>query len=276
MVRMSDVWDRASQVIAGRLGILASIAFLFLWLPGVVRTAAQLAVGSAGTVATAGIGGVAVALLGLVLAAVGAIGHLALVAVASDPAVTRGDALRIALARFWPYVGVMLIVVIVAALLVAPVFGVLAAAYPGVAAMRAGTPPPLSSGTGLFVALYSLAAVAVLIWAEARVLSALVPVVVNERLGVGSFARAFALTRGLGWRIVGVMLLFAVVTIVGLLALRSVVGVVIGLSIGTDHAGLATLVGAAVLAVVGCVISVVVSAFTAQLYLAARAQRPIG
>lgn len=272
MVRMSDVWDRTTDVIAGRRGIFVSLVLLFIWLPGLVRNAIHLAiVGPAQTPSTAPeVGGKALIFLavGLVVVALAVIGQLAMVAVASDPTVSRRDALHIALRRFWPYVGVMAVAVVAAAVLVSPILIALVAAFPSLAAMRAGLHPQMSPALGLFVLIYGLALFVAFLWIEARLLWVLVPVVVNERLGLGSFARAFALTRGMTWRIIGVIVLFGVVALVAILATQGVVGVTLRLLLGFANAGLALFLTAAVVALVACVVQVVVAAFTAQLYVA--------
>lgn len=272
MVRMSGVWDRASDVIAGRRGILASIALLFVWLPGLVRAAARLAVNGAGPAAAAPMPGSfwLVSILGLAVLVLGAIGNLALVAVASDPSVGRGEALRIALNRLGAYVGIMLLVITAFVVLAVPLVIAVLSAYPSLAALQAGAVPQVSAGLGLFVLVYSLVLAVFFLWVEARLLVVLVPVIVNERLGLRSVARAFALTRGLTWRIVGVLLLFLVVFVVALLAAQGVVGVTLRLLLGYDHLALALFLTAAIVSMVSCAFSVVISVFSAQLYVAAR------
>ncbi len=277
MVRMSDVWDRATDVVAGRRGILVSLVLLLIWLPGLVRNGVRLAVlgpAADATAMTIGVHALIFFGIGLLALALAVLGQLAMVAVASDPAVSRRDALRVALRRFWPYVGVMAIALVVGAFLVAPIGIALAGAYPSLAAMRAGVPPQIAPGTALFVLLYSLVLAGALLWIQARLLWVLVPVVVNERLGLGSFARAFRLTRGLTWRIVGVVLLFAVVTLVAVLATQGVVGVALRLLLGYAGMGLALFLTSAVVALVACAAQVVVAAFTAQLYVATRERLP--
>lgn len=282
MVRMSDVWDRASDVIARRRGDLASIALLFIWLPGLLRTVAGIAVrgtgiGTAtGPVAASAADGGALFLdvVGLAAILLGLVGQLALVALASDPGIDRAAALRVARRRFWPYVGIMALVVVGFVVLIVPLMIALAGAYPGLAAMQAGVPPQIAPGTGLFVLLYSVALMIVIFWVEARLLILLTPVVVNERLGIGTFRRAWALTRGLTWRIIGVLLLFGVVALVAFLAVQGVVGVTLRLLLGASQAGLALFLTAAAVSLVSCVVSVVAAAFTAQLFLAVAGMRP--
>jgi hypothetical protein len=280
MVRMSDVWDRASDVIARRSGILVSIALLFLWLPGLVRTVATVAVRGSATMAspgpaTASPGGVLLlGLLGLAALVLALIGHLALVAVAGDPAIGRDAALRVARRRFWPYVGIMAIVIAALTILSLPLLIAVARVYPALAAMGAGGLPQVGSGTGWFVLVYSVALAVLVLWVEARLIVVLTPIVVNERLGLGSIARAWALTRGLTWRIVGVLLLFAVVSLVAVLAVQGAVGVTLRLLLGGSQVGLVLFLTMAAVSLVGCVIAVVVAAFSAQLYLAISGGRP--
>lgn len=275
MVLMSDVWDRTSATIALRTGSFAAILLLLVWLPGVVRGVVAFAATPAGAAAPVGAGAVVSGLVGLVAAALAVLGHLALVAQASEPLPTWRTALTVAAKRFWPYLGIMVPVAIAGLVLVAPMTIAIAAAYPSIAAMRAGGAPTVSPGIAAFVALYAVAAAVVALWVQARVLSVLPAVVVNERLGLASYRRAWSLTRGLTWRILGVILLFAVLVAVTMLAVQGVAGVALRLILGIEHVGLALLVTAALVALAAAVAWAVAAAFTARLYLSVRDLRTV-
>ena len=281
MVKMGTVWDRTVEVINGRTGMLASIAALTLWLPTVLREAlAFVGIGGASPATAPAPGALGVLfVLSLVTAALTILGQLALIAVASDPVTTRGEALRIAGHRLPVATGLALLLALGVFVALVPVVVPIAAVMPNPAAMTpesmrtamAGIAP----GTRAFIGLYLLAFGVAMLWLSAR-LALLNPVLVNERAGTGSFARSFALTRGLVWKIVGLAILFGIVTLVVMFAAQSVVGIVFRLILGGDNLRLVALLTAAVVAVVSSAVTIVWTSFVAQLYVATRAAPAAG
>ena len=275
MVRMGTVWDRAMEVINGRTGMLASIAVLTLWLPTMVRQAIGLAVGGDAGAATRPSGGVLGLMfaLSLVTAALTILGQLALIAAASDPATDRGAAFRIAAARLPVAIGLALLLGLALFLALVPPALPIAAAVPNPAAMTpqafAAVIAGMSAGARAFVSLYLLAFAAVMIWLVAR-LALLNPVIVNERAGIASFARSLALTRGLTWKIIGVSLLFGIVSLVVIAAVQSVIGILFRLLLGADNLGLVALLTGAAVTLATSAITIVWTSFVAQLYVATR------
>lgn len=275
MLKMGTVWDRTAEVINGRTASLAWIAGLTLWLPGVLRDVLVYATVGGAAPAAVPTGGTLTLLfiVSLIIGVVTIWGTLALIAVASDPATTRDEGLRIAARRLPLAIGLALLLGLVIFVLLVPAVAPIAAAVPNPAAMTGEgmttAMAGISAGTRAFVGLYLLAFGVLLIWLTAR-LAVLNPVVVNERIGVGSFARSFALTRGLTWKIVGLALLFLIVAAVVVLATRSVVGIVLRLILGGDNLSLVALLTAAVVAAVTAGLTIVWTCFVAQLYVAAR------
>lgn len=267
MVRIGTVWDRTVEVISGRTAILASIAALTLFLPTVVRDAITLAV--AGGPAATLLG----AVVGVIMAVVTIWGMLALIAVASDPAVDRAGGFRIGAAALPGTILVVIVLGLAFGLLFLPAIILLSrAGFDFTAAAAGATQPGISPGALGAVSLYSIALLAVAIWAGAR-LAVLYPVLVNERRGLGSIARSFDLTRGLTWKIIGVLILYGVVFLVVLLAATSVAGLIFRLVLGGENATLVQFLAAVVGAAVTAVFGVLQAVFTAQLYLAARHAR---
>lgn len=262
MTRMGDVWDRTVAVLQGRGGMLAHIAALAIFLPAAVRAGAQAYADPASPGLKALLGLIAIAAL-----VVSVWGHLAILAAASDPAVLRSDAMRMATRRLAPAVGLSLIVVVVVGLLFAPMMIALAGSGVPLQAMTTGgaaTLPPRVAG---FIGLYTLAFLIVALIVGAR-LVLLNAVIVLERTGIGAFARSFRLTRGLTWRIIGVLLLYVVVLLVAGGAAQLVAGTIAALLLGAGAT--ATFIAAVAGALVGAVLSVVAIVFTAQLYAAVR------
>lgn len=267
-VTMGAVWDRTSEVLSGRFGALAGIAFLTLFLPLTILLVWTTSVAARVPGAAAGAISILVLLLVVVAAALGA---LAMIALASDPATTRAEAWALARARLLPLLAVVGILVVVAIVLLLPIIGVLTAAHVDMARLAAGASagaaPAMSRGVVTFLALYYLAFLILMIWASAR-LSVLNAVVLHERLGLGAIRRSIALTRGLTWRLIGVLFLYVIVLFVVRLAAQSVVGVVLRLALGPANIPTVGIVVALVGAAVTTVFSIIAVAFSAQLYVA--------
>lgn len=259
---MSAVWDRSVAVLQGRGGMLAGIAVPTIFIPTIVRAAAQ----AYADPASPGVM-LLVALVGIVAVMVTLWGHLAIIAAASDPAVLRGEALRMASRRLPVAIGMGLLVFVVVALLFSPVAVAMAHAGLDMRAMAAGSnaavPPPVAG----FVGLYTLAFLVAALFVGARMVL-FSPVILLERTGGGAFARSFRLTRGLTWRILGVLLLYIVLLLVASGAARLVIGSVAALVLGAG--GTATFVAAVAAAIVTTILVVVAVVFTAQLYVATR------
>lgn len=268
-VKMSNVWDRTTEVLSGRAGALAGIAFTTLFAPLV------LMLGYTTTVQPRTPQQLVVLLVLLVLVAVvGVLGALAMIALASEPATTRADAWRQARSRVVPLIGVSLVLVAIALLAFSPVFVAIAHAKGAMATLAAtGMPAKLSGGTVAFVSIYYFVLLAFLIWASAR-LSVLNAVVLHERRGLGAIRRSFALTRGITWRLIGVLLLYVVVLFIARAAVQSVVGVILRLALGPAQIDTALFVAGVCGAVVTTLFTILAVTFTAQLYVATTAAQP--
>ena len=243
------------------MGILVPIAAVSLFLPSVLNTALA-AFGPRGT------GGMAVlgAIIALAVLLANIWGQLAMLAVATHPATTRADAGRQATARLLPALGVIIAMAVLFALALVPVIAVMMGA--GVDLTRGNVAvQSLPAGVSGFIGIYSLVFLVVAFVAGARLIL-LNPVILNERRGLGAVMRSIRLTRGLTLKIIAVMILFAIVLLVPMLAVQAVVGLIARLILGADAvpaiAFLAGVAGAAVTSL----FSVVAAAFTAQLYVA--------
>lgn len=267
MVRIGTVWDRTVEVIGGRTAMLGGIAMLTLFLPSVIRDAIAYAV--AGSAAARPLLGA----LGLFAAIATLWGVLALTAVSSDPSTDRSTGLRLGAAALPSTILAVVVILIAFALLFVPGAILLDRAGFDFAAAARGLPQtPLSPGAMGAFALYALVYSVFLLWAAAR-LALLYPVLVNERRGLKSIARSFDLTRGLVWKIVGVLILYGIVLIVSLGAATTVAGLIFRLATGSGNPALVTFLAGIVGAVVTTIFAVLQTVFTAQLYVAARDAR---
>ena len=264
MIRIGTIWDRTTEVIGGRLDILAAIATLLLFGPNVVQAVLVALAGPSGALATVA------ALLGLVVLVLTIWGTLALTAVASDPAVDRARGIAIGRDRLGAGLAVLLVVVVVT--IVASLPGVILLVASGFDMERARQGLDQTdmdfSRAGMAILWFFLLTL-VGLWFSARMVP-LFAVVVNERRGLGAFARAFALTRGSTIRLIGVMILYAIVILVVLAATTTVFGLIFRLILGPESPGGVRLVTSIVSAVVTAAFAILQNAFSAQFYLAAR------
>lgn len=263
MVRMGAVWDSTVEVFAGRGGTIVRVALLTLFLPGVTRAAAELALGS-GSAA-----GLLDSAIGLVAFAISLLGTLAITALASDPATGERRAYDQARDTLPSAIGVVVLLGLAVTLLLIPGIVLLVGSGFDVRPAQLGLAQAIvRPGMMLGAACYFLVLSLVLLWAFAR-MAPLYAVLVNERRGLRSVSRAFAMTRGLALRIVGVLILFAIVVTVAWLASTWVSGAVFRLLFG-DRPKFVTFATALVTGAVTTVLSVIQPVFTARLYAAIR------
>lgn len=264
MVRMGNVWDRTVEVLSGRAGMIAAVALLGLFLPAVVRDTVVLYSVMASVVFAYIVVGSVLSLVALLFSTWA---HLAIAAIATDPATTRAEAGRQARARLLPAFGItFLIGLVMIAALLPPIVVLAQSGFDFSAALSEGSAaqsamPP--AGAAIFASLYVLALGIVVLWIAAR-LVLLYPIILNERLGLGAIRRSIALTRGLTWRIVGVFVLFTIVVTIATKAVQSVVGLVFGLVLG--EAG--SLPTSVVVTLVSAGFTAIAAVFIARLYVA--------
>lgn len=267
MISMGQVWDRTTAVIAGRLGILTTIALLLLVLPPVVQVVIDLLTG--GQAGLKWVGGV----VSIAVVVAATIATLAITAVATDPSVDRRAALIAGVARIGPMIGILVIVGIVALLAMLPGAALIAAAgYDMQRAALGLSQDNLNPGMfALSLGYFLLLGIAAL-WLGARLVP-LMAVVVNERRGLGAIKRSFDLSKGSALKLIGVLILYSILFGVVMLASGAVVGLVVRLIVGADGVAAVSIAVALVSAVVTAAFSVVQAVFSGQFYLAARAVR---
>ncbi|MBA3878525.1 MAG: hypothetical protein C0500_02275 [Sphingobium sp.] len=277
-VDISAVWDRATEFLGDNLATLIPIALPWIYLPLAVQTAIAPLGKSGDAMATAvQLGSFALTLLGIW-------GQLQVLALALDPARGAGGARAVATARLVPVLVLTLVLGIAALLLVAPIGVALGmAGFDFQAAMQASaagtpvpTPPGMTPAIASFILFYVLALLVVMLWVAVRL--ALVNAVLLEEGGwFGAIGRSFALTRGRTLALIGVFLLFVVVSVVATLAAQTVFGAIFALVLGGEGAvTAATVLTALVVAAVSTAFTLLSAAFIGKFYVAARAQEAIG
>jgi hypothetical protein len=267
MVKMGTVWDRTAEFLSDNIAAILPIALLAFFVPASIEGNFEAAMTGAGPGFKA-----LISVLQILFALVSVWGSLAITAMALDIASERSAA-NIATRRFLPALAVTLGIFAGAALLVLPIPALLAANGYDMTALASGQSAELSTRMAGFIALYGLVVVLLMLWLAARLIVA-TPVVVRENRVLSAIGQSWALTRGAALRIVGVILLYAIVSMVAGLAAKTVFGSIFALVAGNDGDGvsLATVMTSIVVGAVQSAFMVIPPAFTAKLYLALTAQ----
>lgn len=267
MVNMGTVWDRATEFLSDNLSAVVPLALFAIFLPMSIQANLDPLAKAGGPAA------VAIQIISLILSVVSLWGQIAIIALAIDPAAGRAPAILAANKRLLPVIGVALLMLLGALLLAAPIPIAMGMAGFDFQAAMAGGQPDMPSGTAGFVAVYGIALVIVLIALAAR-LALVNPAIICERRGVGVIRRSFVLTRGIAWKVVGVIILFAIVAIVAVLAAQTVFGSILQLIAGGEgDVSVATVLTSILVGAVTTGFTVLATAFTAKLYLAVRDAR---
>ncbi|WP_277968636.1 hypothetical protein [Sphingomonas echinoides] len=274
MATMSTVWDRTTEFLGDNLASLTPIALFGIFLPLALIGNLMPLMGAVGLAGSSVVGIVVV-----ILSLASNWGAVAVTALALDPAAGRASAVRTANRRFLPILGVNVIALVGLFLVFLPAmvgFAMSGIPTDQMTGDMTGPQPSLETINApivLFASLYTLALLPVLLWIVAR-LSVIIPILVDERRGLGAFAQAFRLTRGSALKIMGVMLLYLIVSQVAGLAARMVAGAVFGIVLGgLGPMSLSGILTASVVAIVSTIFLVLAVAFLAKLYLALRDAR---
>lgn len=265
MVNMGNVWDRTTEFLGDHLRALWPVILGVLL---VANTISALMSGASPPLHSA------VAQTITLLCALAAIwGQLVVIALALDPVGGRPRAT--ATGRFGRAVAAMLILLAVIIVLALPVVGVMAANGVDLTTLGTGgtARANLTGGTAVFVSLYSAVLGAIVLLVAVR-LTLLYPVVVAEGGVIAAIKRAWALSRGIVWKMIGVLLLFVIVYFVATQAVTSGVGTVLGFFADMrDPFSIGRILVAILSGAVTTAFNLIMAAFSAMLYRAVIAAR---
>jgi hypothetical protein len=269
MVNMGNVWDRTTEFLSDNLGAVVPIALLTIFVPQSISGAIKLA----GTAVTPGLG--QAIMLALLLPMLW--GQLAIAALALRPDAGRGAAQSTATRRFLHYLLAILILFGVLLLLFLPIILALVASGVDLTAFTgatAGPKPDISPALAAFIGLYGLAWLILAVFVSVRFSTLLVAVVAAEGGVVAALRRSFALSRGIAWKLLGVVLLFGLVVGVASIAVTSVFGALFRF---LDPTAGPFAIGSIIVAILGGLVTtayyVVQSSFMTKVYLAATSAR---
>ncbi|MFL9840971.1 hypothetical protein ABS767_08365 [Sphingomonas sp. ST-64] len=268
MTSMGNVWDRTAEFLSDNLGTILPLALIAIFVPATIsanlselqRTAAP------GTAMLLGLGV-------FVLALATFWGQLSITALAIDPALGR-QAAGVATRRYPAALLVMIVLLLAVLVLIIPVAVILAASGVALTGMESGTMPEIPATAALWIALYLFLLLPLVLWLVAR-LAVVLPAIVGDRLALRAIPRSWSLTRGVALKIVGVIILYAVVSIVANLAATTAFGAIMFLVAGRGEDGLslATVLTTIVGGAVSTGFTVLAAAFAAKLYVALLARK---
>ncbi|RHW19370.1 hypothetical protein D1610_04510 [Sphingomonas gilva] len=261
---MSNIWDRTTAFIGAHRRDLTVIALLGIALPSAASAIVE-PLGAASDQTTR----VMVTIIGIAAILMTMWGQLGLTAMTLADGGGVGRAMATASARFLPLLGAVIPLGLGLVLLGLPIFLILAAA--GVDFSQMSTPgytPPVSPATGLLLFVYLVILLPVVLVLAARMLL-VNPAVIGDRLSFGAIARSWNLTRGLTFKLIGVLLLYVVIVVVAMLATQTVVGVITRLLFSAEGpVNASTVITAIAVALVTTLFSVLSTVFVAKLYRA--------
>lgn len=268
MVNMGNVWDRTTEFLSDNLGAVVPIALLTVFLPAIIiqtLTGAIMEIGIA-TVYT----------VTLLLALPALWGQLFVIGFALVPEAGGASAQRGATRSFGRALLAMLVLFAVWAVLALPIAIAFTSSGIDIVALRAGSSAAFDavSGTAVtFMFCYGLLLSIVIAFVITR-LTMLYPVIVAERGVIAALRRAFALSRGIFWRVFGVMILFGLVYAVAQAAVGSVFGLLFHLlEPNAGPFGIGAIIVAILSGMLRTAYTLLISVFVAKLYQAATSTR---
>lgn len=263
MAKMGAVWDRTAEFLGERAGLLVPLALVTLVAPAAISANLSAVAGQTGIVYGAAL------VLQLLLWLVSLWGTLVVTGLAIGAPGLRAAGV-VARNRLVASLIVTLTLSILGGVLMIPIFLLLLfAGYDLTVLARMNGPTPIDPATGMRIAAYMilLGAVLIVLFVRMIVVNA---VLLREGGLFGSIRRSWQLTRRHTFRILGVLILFVVVTGVCQLAAQSVFGSVFALLLGGARTGMspALVLTTIVTAIVQAGFMVVFAAFQGTLYAA--------
>lgn len=263
MVQMSSVWDRTAAFVSAALGQIIPIALVLLFVPVSIQLAIAPVVAKQAVTTQLSITAI--------LWAIQLLGTLGLTVLALGGTRRPGAAVRAALARLGPTIAISLMLIGAGIVLFVPIAVIVANAGVDFTALQAPDQTSaghIGSGAGWFLLLYGLVLFVFIVWVTARLL-VIAPVILAERRGIGAITRAFSRTRGLALKIVGVMILYAIVATIAVGAAKLMFGSIFSLIAPNDgDIGVATVLTAIVTGAVATAFKALAAIFVAKLYQA--------
>lgn len=267
MAKMGTVWDRTAEFLSDNLAQVLPIALLAFFVPASISGSFQGMRQGSDTGLT-----ITLSIVQLAFAVVSLWGSVTITAMALEINDGR-SAGAIGRSRLPAALLVAVALFVAMLLLFLPIPAALQLSGYDMMALARGENVPLSPGLAGGIAIYMLVVLGLILWLGARFF-VVTPVIVREKRAFSSFRQSWKLTRGMTWRIIGVILLFCMVSWVSILAANMVFGSIFTLVAGGagDGISLSGVLTSIVSAAVQTGFTVLVPVFTAKLYLALTAE----
>jgi hypothetical protein len=253
-ISMSAIWDESVVMIRRESHLMVPVALATIGVGAVISGLTQPETPAAGVGAIGIFGFVIGQILGL-------IGNLAVMALALMPGMSVGESLRLSIARLPKMLSIAVIFVIAVVVLMIPVAIFLKISGASVNLnMTAEELPAMAVLSALIVG-------ALLLYISARLLTLSAVVVDRNPPVIEAIKSSFAATHGIAGKIVGVVLLFLVVTLVISGAAASISGILFGMigkAVGAPLLG--TALATLVTGMVSALFSIISTVFGAILY----------
>jgi hypothetical protein len=265
LVLMSDVWDRTTEFLSDNLGSVTPVAILTVFVPVSVQSSIT---GATASLSPGDPGLIGYQLVSLLMSLVLLYGGLAIAALATDAAIGAGPALGLAARRF--PLALLVAIVLFAGLLVllTPFLALVDLRQVAMMGGQFTAASNINPAVALGLALYGFVVALALLWVGAR-LAVTNPTIVAEGRGLSALPRAWRLTRGHGFKIIGVAILYGVTYFVATRATAWALGSLLRLLTGDDGAlSIATVMTGVITGAVATAFVVLAGAFIAKLYLA--------
>ncbi|MEK6638287.1 MAG: hypothetical protein AABY88_09415 [Pseudomonadota bacterium] len=259
-ISMSAVWDESAALIRRESHLLVPLALATVGIGSVILGLTQPETPADGLNAIGVLGFISGNILTL-------IGHLAMVALVLTSGISVGESLRLAVARTPKMLGIFVIFMLALIAMMIPVGIILKMS--GVAVSASMSVKDLPAAVGFSV----LVVAAILLYVSARLLTLSAAVVDRNPPAIEAIKSSFASTSGVAAKIVGVLLLFYVVSLVVTGAAGSISGIIFGmLGKAIDAPLLGTGLAVVVTGMIGALLSIVSAVFAAMLYRKLSAQ----
>lgn len=258
---ITQAWNETAEFVRREGGLLFPIAFMLVSLPNALLEALTPAAPMPGRAPEAGLW----LLVFPVLVVASIVGNIAIGYLALRPGTSVGEALRRGLSRMPALLAAGLLIGIVFVILVFILAIVAVMVVPGaMAAAESGIPGPTMITVLLLVALVLIP---IGLYFGAR-LMVMTPAASAE--GGGPFqliGRSWSLTAGNVWKLVGFLVLVAIVVLVLTGAIRAVAGILFALVAGPlEHGSTSTWLVIVVMALVNMVVSAYLTTLVARIY----------
>lgn len=264
-ISLGRAWDETAAFVKRHAGLLFPLAFVLIAMPAAIL-AALAPETRPGEIPTGGLW--IVALIASIL--LGLVGQLALTFLALRGNASVGEAIGRGFGRFLPLLGAILLVALAMAIAAFFVMFILAMMIPG-----AATSPADREAMVKVVRILILIFTPIMIYVGARIL-ALTPAAAAEEGGpLTLLRRSWALTKGHVWRLIGFILLVAILVIVVNLAVAAVGGI-LAVAIGGEirPGSISSFIVLLIGAVLQTVVTVYLSTILARIYVQLAGDRP--